>query len=1707
MWRKLNKQFLAILLVFVLATSVLNGAVLVEAATVQEGQNNGLEEKQQEGIVSSAETPVQGAKAETNSSGESEGQTEEDEAQAPGETEEQPGENPGKDSENASEQPDEDAGEASVDAKGQTEEEADQMPGEAESKPDEDGGENSQEETTESEDNEEDEEEIGLLSITAPIGRQFRLMAAAVNGEQTVSDWDEFSAALKNNSVHTIILGGDIATAQPEGDTPMVIPRNLTIKGNGNRLIVHEAGIILGGNTTFENISLELTSATRNAIIVNGHTLTINGVKNQDDAVSGAEAPQIHIFGGTVTDYIAADRVQVPTGGSHSQIIIKGKDNRLGDILAGSLSDANTAAESNSNNFDQDVTITIESETTGTIGDIYASGARESRMEGTGNKLYPDPALYQVSGKVTINRKSSLVKHIYGSTGGSTNAALVYYGSNNLNDNMLLKDLSSLSVVSGNLKPAAGSSLSGSAAVTVASGAKLHLENYGDIIIGDFTGGGTLILDELQSLTMTGKVENETKVAIGDVSYSGGSSKVPATLYPYIIAQNSKDNSFSLLRYDLQPDDKLVRRSDGSWSVDERGALNVRLASFSLIDTSQIINLKVDEFSNSYTVNLAFTSDSLKEFSFIPLTYKIEFAGKTYTARTIADRNGYHTAEMKDLGLIFEALGADNNGGIWVSRIDENTQLLAGTYTITVTVPTTSGNVSETFTLEIQAAGEATVGGTTYNTLQDALASNEVQNSSSADTTIRLLDSVSVNTSLNVSAGTFTLDLAGRDLVSTAGDALTITGGNVTISDSRGGGSIQGKNNGITLQGGTLSLKGGSIEGGNAGVDAQSGTLTLEGTTITGENGPGVKVSGSTTQVNLAGGKITGGNGNPSFDLQYTDQNNGPVLQVTNTLTSVNSPYTVRKTIGGTTAIGGIFAKTNTDFTGYAECFYSGAAGWRVVKEGTNLTLLTDISQATVNLTSATYDGSAKSPVIEVTLGGKTLTKGTDYQVSYTRNGQTVSEMKGAGTYQIRIEGMGSYAGEKVVNFIINKAQAPNITFPTATGIVYGQRLSDSILSGGSTQYGSFYWKDGTVIPERGTASWIVVFTPNADTLKNYEPITTTEKSVSVTVAKGSSTVTLDAQLSEKNGIREAKLTAKVIGLAGGKIPTGTVKFVELTGNTEKELASGVTLDAAGTATYTWTGVEAKIYRLKAVYEGDTNYQQSSSQEAAFDTRKQNQSGFALSDPGTKTYGDAGFTLATTGGNGTGAVTFESSDSSILSINGSLATIHKAGSVTITATKAGDSSYNPITAVRQLTIENKSITLAAKSFTITKGDAMPVLEMLPVELAYGDSFITQPTLFCNIVDTNTIGKYAITISGGTLTNRGSYNLTYVPGTLEIKEQSPVTPGGTTGNSGQGGTGQNTGGTADAGQNTATATTPQPTAQPIQNPTAPVQNGAENGQNEAGTNIVRAGQRTVAAGQGIVEAEATENTEGQPFLKNTAGATGWEAIRKEIETSEEENTVTVNMNGASLVPSEVLGELKDRNLSLILEMGEGVSWSINGQDFTGQAGSIDFGVIVGSAAKPLNNIPSELLDRVDGEYDRVELSLAHNGEFGFSAVLSVNVKKENAGYYANLYYYNEETNRLEFIYAGEIDQDGTVQLLFTHASEYILTVDTKPAKENTVISAETEEIPVVSPVQAAAFQEGGSFPIIWMIGGIGAVILVAGTGIAFVINRKKEKGNS
>ena len=184
---------------------------------------------------------------------------------------------------------------------------------------------------------------------------------------------------------------------------------------------------------------------------------------------------------------------------------------------------------------------------------------------------------------------------------------------------------------------------------------------------------------------------------------------------------------------------------------------------------------------------------------------------------------------------------------------------------------------------------------------------------------------------------------------------------------------------------------------------------------------------------------------------------------------------------------------------------------------------------------------------------------------------------------------------------------------------------------------------------------------------------------------------------------------------------------------------------------------------------------------------------------------------------------------------------------------------------------------------------------------------------------------------------------------------------------------------------------------------------------------------------------------KPYIKDDSGKEGWDVIKPQLEEAKSGDTVTVAMNGTTVVPKDVIDSIKGKDTTLVLDMGNGLSWKIYGKDITDATGDIDFDVTVGADAG--KSIPVDVINNVTGERYSINLTLAYDGEFGFTATLTVNMESKNAGLYANLFYYNEQTGELEFISAGQIDPDGNVELVFTHASDYTIVVDARIMSDN------------------------------------------------------------
>lgn len=171
----------------------------------------------------------------------------------------------------------------------------------------------------------------------------------------------------------------------------------------------------------------------------------------------------------------------------------------------------------------------------------------------------------------------------------------------------------------------------------------------------------------------------------------------------------------------------------------------------------------------------------------------------------------------------------------------------------------------------------------------------------------------------------------------------------------------------------------------------------------------------------------------------------------------------------------------------------------------------------------------------------------------------------------------------------------------------------------------------------------------------------------------------------------------------------------------------------------------------------------------------------------------------------------------------------------------------------------------------------------------------------------------------------------------------------------------------------------------------------------------------------------------------------ESVVNSIDITPEGETIQVDMGSATTVPKEILESAKGKDVDIQLNM-DGYSWTINGKDILSKnLKDINLQVIMNT-----DNIPNATIQKLAGDNPVKQLSLAHEGDFGFKASLTVKMGEEYAGRYGNLFYH-DSAGKMTFIDAGTIRPDGMVTLGFSHASDYLVVMSKDKMAQSSVPS--------------------------------------------------------
>ena len=398
------------------------------------------------------------------------------------------------------------------------------------------------------------------------------------------------------------------------------------------------------------------------------------------------------------------------------------------------------------------------------------------------------------------------------------------------------------------------------------------------------------------------------------------------------------------------------------------------------------------------------------------------------------------------------------------------------------------------------------------------------------------------------------------------------------------------------------------------------------------------------------------------------------------------------------------------------------------------------------------YSGSAHEPTITVEDGAVTI-PANEYTVSYRDNINA-----GTATVIVSNKNGGNYIVNGTAEFTITKA-APTVTDPTANpGLKYTGALQD-LVTAGVTSHGTVVYSvnGGNYSAAVPAASAVGQYTIDYKVLGDGNHSDTTPATLNVSIAKNrvnTPTISLSADTFKYNGSQQ-KPTIIVYDDSGAVIP-------------EREY--GVTIEGTNGNVGM---VDVDTYTVTITTPSTSNYEITTSNTRTFEIVPADQETISITGTQAKvSYGDT-IQLGTTGGTGTGTVTWTVTDASgnapnsTITAGGLLTVKDVGGPITVTATRSMGSNYGDVSATWEFSPTKKAVTAvvtAADRNYIAGDTTATVTATVPgSELVSGDS-ISINGLTGTFDDANagtnkkvTIDSSSASVSG---TNSEKYEITY-----------------------------------------------------------------------------------------------------------------------------------------------------------------------------------------------------------------------------------------------------------------------------------------------------------------------------------------------------------
>ena len=602
---------------------------------------------------------------------------------------------------------------------------------------------------------------------------------------------------------------------------------------------------------------------------------------------------------------------------------------------------------------------------------------------------------------------------------------------------------------------------------------------------------------------------------------------------------------------------------------------------------------------------------------------------------------------------------------------------------------------------------------------------------------------------------------------------------------------------------------------GNTGTAVNSYTATVTGldnTNYTLDNATGTTQAWSIGEASIADATVE----LSGTAFTYNGQSQKPTVTVKLGGKTLNAETDYNVNFGGDSINAGTYTVTVT-----GKGNYSGEAASKTytIEKAT-------VTPSIISSTTKTYDGTTAATGLTITLegvlSGDTVTATAD---SYTYNSANVAEANTVTANDITLDGAdaGNYtlsSDTATANGTITPAALtvtadakskaygdadPALTYQVS-GLLNGDTLTGALERDAGENVGSYAITQGsldagdnytltftganlTITARPVTLSWS---TPTSFTYDGSEHSVTAQ----VTNKVGNDAFELTYENNAKTDV--GNYTAKVTGLGNDNYTLTGATGVELTWSIVGASIAGATVTLSPESftydgnshtptvtvklgdktltentdyTVTYDGDTTNVGEVTVTVTGKGNYSGTANSQPTYTINKADQAALSITSSGPATYGQD-YALTTSGGSGSGAVTITvSNGTGAATVSGNILTPSKAGTVTVTAVKAGDNNYNDGTSVSVTITINKGTYNGIKTAAGTVLANWPgevTLPAIPDGASYGTptgSDVTGLTITGNVLSyTGGSGivkdqTYTVTVPVTGATNYADYNIT------------------------------------------------------------------------------------------------------------------------------------------------------------------------------------------------------------------------------------------------------------------------------------------------------------------------------------------------------------